>query len=285
MPRDYFKATIEYRLQQEFGDRLPEILRDLYEVRGLPIRETMRELGVNNLAQTRRLLEKHGVRLRRGSEAVAHQWKRKPERRHGAGVQRFAAMVRGRAARGEHWARGHTKATHGGLADVSAKLASSGRLVTQDAIERSVEARKRRHRADPSTHIQAAIEPSSAERAFMGWLERTRRGYVFQHPLQVGDDLIFVDFYLPAARLAVEVTKNRGRFPLARARLIVSAGLTPLGIPNYAVLAGQLQHVEQAVALAERGQFNPTTLRECWMSRRSYTCRAADAADLDQSIR
>lgn len=285
MPRDYFKATLEYRLLQEHGERLPEILRDLYITQKLPIREAMDALGVNALTPFRKLLEKYGVPVRRGSEAIANQWARKPERRASRGVQQFTRMVRARAAVGEHWARGQTKATHPGLESISKKLSESGRLQTRSAIERATNTRKRLHRADPSTHTQASAKPTTAEQALLDWLTKTGRRAVFQHPVQVGEKLLFVDFYLPECNVALEVTKTIERFGIERVRTIVASGIVPVGIPNGAVLRGNFAKLDEAITRAERGKFNPSTLRECWMSLRTDNIRAAHAADLDKPIR
>jgi len=285
MPRDYTKSTLEFRLKQQHGECLPEILRDLYEVKGMTTREVMKALGFNSLTGCRRLLESNGIKVRRGSDAVAHQWKRNPDRKRGVAAQRFAAMVRDRATRGEHWAKGLTKDSDPRLASISNKLKSSGRLATRAVIDRATDTKKRMCRANPMLHSQAHAKPYPAEEAFADWLTVRGRVFVFQHPIIVGDDLMFIDFFLPAINLGIEVYRNRAKFSPERARKIYAAGIVPMGVPNWSVLNGDLSYVDDAIARAERGEFNPTTFGECWVVRRPYKSRAPGKTDLDEPIR
>lgn len=287
MPRKLNHSCTESRLIAEHGDGLGELLRRLYTVELLSFRQLSKRFGLSamNAVLWRKLLARYDIEIRKGSVAIAAQWARDPERRHGVGVVRFSEMVRGRAAAGLHWAKGHTKHTHPGLAGVSRKLAESGRLVRRDVVARSRRSYKLSLRDDPSWSAQMRVAPVPAEAEFMRWLESRGTEFVFQYPIPVAESCMFVDFMLPASRLVVELCKYSGRFRLSRARAIAAAGFTPLGIPNTQVLGGVRQNVQDLIARAERGQFHPSTLRECWMAIRPGNRPAAEELDLDQPIR
>jgi hypothetical protein len=195
-------------------------------------------------------------------------------------------MAVARADAGLHWAKGETKDTHPGLAGVSEKLLASGRLWRADALAKARVTHDATVRQDPSGMQRGLrIRASKTEKLFGEWLGATGRRFVFQYPIVLADDVVFVDYFLPASNLAVELCKMRQRFALGRARQIVSAGITPLGVVNRLVLTGRLDDVEKQIAAAERGEFHPSTLRECWMGCGPGHGDAADESDIDQPLR
>lgn len=276
-------SPIEQRLLAEHGDQLGAFLRELYVERRLSYREMMPILGTTYVPRIRALLEKYGIPVRRGSEAVATQWEKNPERRAKASRE-LTKRLREQAARGEHWAKGYTKETHPGIARTAGKLARRRWLLRPEVVQRAHAHRRANHRADPSTHIQATAQPTRAERIFAEHLQATGRAFEFQHPIVVGDELYFIDFFLPDANLAIELTKIRSRVPAERLRAIWRAGHLPLAIPNYPVERGQFAHIDQAIAGAYAGEFHPATVGECWVTRSPGQLSAGHRAELDQPL-
>ncbi len=273
----------EQRLLAAHGEGLGAYLRRLYVDEGKTFKDLMPILGTTSARSIGLILNKYGVPIRRGAEAVAHQWKRKPERRERAAEQ-MGRLSRERAAAGLAWCKGHTKETHPSIASTAQKLAERRWLLRPDSIAKANETKKRRHREDPSTHTQAHAAPSRTEALFAAWLERTGRAYEFQKPLQVGDDLFFIDFYLPRANLAIELTQDRGRVPPARLRAFRGAGLLPMAILNYPILHGHFAHIEEVIARAERGEFHPTTVGECWVCRSPGQLSAARQREAQEPL-
>ena len=273
-------SVVEARLLAAHGAGLGEYLRDLYVVRGLTMRELRVPLGTVSHVRIRALLIKYGVQIRRGSEAVAHQWVRLPERRKTQAESMRRAST-ARAANGEHWAKGHTKETHPGLARYAEKLAARQWLTAPNVVARARESTMARHREDPSTHSQSTAAPSRIERLMMTWLEARGIRYVFQHPIVAGADLLFLDFFLPDIGIGIEVTNSRSRVPPERLRTLLQAGIPTIAVYNYAVEKTGLPNADEAIARAKRGEFNPTTVGECWVGtgRRYNSTRMKAEAD------
>jgi very-short-patch-repair endonuclease len=241
-------------------------------------------LGTTYVPAIRAMLEKYGIPIRRGSDAVRHQWVRNPDRKEKI-AKIFRASLLERSQNGSHWAKGFKKESHQGLAAISDKLRESGRLLTSESLRKAAATRKANHRADPTTHVNAKAKPTRVESLFMEWLGARGARFEFQKSLQVGESLYFADFFLPDANLAIEVTNSHGRVPNQRLKDFTAAGWKVIAVLNSSVDSGNLALTENAIANAYAGEFNPATVGECWMIRRNNNCSARRKLELQELLR
>lgn len=273
---------IEARLV-EAGVDVGTYLRDLYEVQRKTYRQLMVVLGTTSHEAVGRLLRKHGIRIRKGGEAIAVQWAGNVARRERARA-RMRQTVAGITESNGHWALGHTKETHLGIASAASKLAERRWLSQPDVIRKSMESSKKAHRLDPNTHSQASRKLTKAEAGVAAWLARHGLECVPQSPVIVGDALYFADFLVPSLNLVVEVSKSSGRVPVERIRDFRKVGLETLAITNTVPISGRWHHADEAIARAKVGQFHPSTVRECWVSPRASKGNRKTQAYFDQLI-
>lgn len=277
-------SPVEDRLRAEHGENLTAYLRELYVDRRLSYRKMMPILGVRSNQALRALLERHGIPIRRGGEAVRTQWEGAAERRRAASEQLRRDNLE-RAARGEHWAKGYTKDTHPGLAEYSRKLAERQWLKRPSAVRKATRSRRRAFRQDPSRHANSHVGMTNVEQRFADFLTSIGRDFVFNDALILDGELYFPDFRLTNSRVLIEVTKVWQRVPADRLRAFAAGGYTPLVLPNGTVLSDSLDEVEDVIARAERGELNPATVRECWVIRRGPKGSAARQAYLAERLR
>ena len=274
---------IEARLIKAGVVNIGAYLSDLYVTQKKTLRQMLPILKTSSVAAVSRLMRKHGVAPRKGGEAVAVQWINNESRRKRTSATMRSTMLK-RAEAGEHWALGHTKESHPGVASTASKLAERKWLTQPDVMARAIGKKKARHRADPTTHTQARVKPTVAELRVAEWLQRHGLECQPQKPVIVGDALYFADLFVPSLNLIVEVSKTVDRVPVERIRAFRGAGFETLAVRNTVPESGKWQNADDAISRAKVGQFHPSTVRECWVSPGAKKGVAATEAYLDQFI-
>jgi hypothetical protein len=224
-----------------------------------------------------RLVRELGI-TRHGGEAVATQWVNNDARKAAQAV-RFAAT-----RPTVHWAQGHTKHTHAGVAVTAAKLAERQWLTNPNVVRSAAASRTRTFVAEPSRHYQSRVTMSATESLVAEWLTFTGRDYVYQHPITCDGRFYFADFFLPGSNILIEPTLKYTSVTPIRLATFRHLGYIPLAIFNrYVAESAGLNHLQEQVSRAESGQLNPTTVGECWVRRRPRQNTAA-YRDMNQRL-
>jgi hypothetical protein len=268
-------------LEEKYGESLRDVLAEMYSIKMMPTRSIARTLGYadKHAKVISFFLKKYDIPIRHGGEAVRTQWIDAGMRRKNA-AELMKEIVNSRP----HFAIGLTKETHPGIARTAQKLKERQWMNTPEIKARAKESRRVSIENDPMMHGQSKAKMTPCEMIVADIFKQ--RGYkvIGQHPVQINGALHFADLYVPDFNLLIEVAKTTVRVPLFRVRNFVQAGYLPAAITNNVALKHH-DRIHDLIARLEAGEFNPTSLRECWMVTRSASFSAITLRDFDEPIR
>lgn len=243
------------RIELIEGRAADESLRVLYGEQGWTIPGLCERWRCNNRT-VMRLMKWFGVKPRNHSERVRIQWVGNDLRRKQASeVLRKAALQQ--SATGRHTRQGKTKETDDGVRRCAEKLKTNSSAFRPEVRAKMVEAKRRLHQQDPSTHINARIPPTRIESLLLRKL--TDWGFDAAHNRSFFP--YWVDIFLPSINVGIECfgSQRLKNMEWTRHAELCARGVRLLYVANRVIDMGSLGDLHQYLANLQILGADPST--------------------------
>ena len=206
-----------------------------------------------------RLMKWFGVIARDSRERVRIQWIGNDARRQQASeILRKTALLQ--SAESRHPRQGKTKETDEGTRRCAEKLKTSSSAFRPEVRVKMVEAKRRLHQQDPSTHINARARPTPCEGLLLQFLAEW--GFKANHNHSLFP--YWIDIFLPEISTGIECfgSGRLNSMEWSRHAELSARGVRMLYVANRSIESGNLGDLHQYLAKLQVLGANPAAQRQ-----------------------